>query len=229
MSVWSEVIIGFALAAGTYWLVKTIYYWRRFRQSIHIEIYSGFLEYSIRKKNIRRLSESYYFKSEFGKHRIFYQLAQNKNEKIPQAYVVLILSSGVYILNVKNQCGKILAKQTGDFKQIYEEKEKGSGTPKEHRYLLKNPMEESRYFEKKLMARFGEMKIPVKSLVVFPETCEIIWEKENKGEIPVIQRKQMFQWIKKDFEANRGKLAEEKIDEIYHRLADESIEAEKNM
>lgn len=229
MSVWSEVIIGFALVAGTYWLVKTIYYWSRFRRSIHIEIYSNFIEYSMRKKNISRLSESYYFRSEFGKHRIFYQLAQAKNEKVPQAYVILTLSSGIYVLNVKNQAGKIFAKQTGDFKQIYTEKRKRGETPKEHQYLLKNPMDESRYFEKKLTAKLGETGIPVKSLVVFPENSEIIWEKGNAGEIPVLQRKQMFGWIKKDFEANQGRLTEAKIDEIYHRLADESIEAEKNM
>lgn len=101
MWVWSEVLLGTALVAGGFWLVKTVYCWIRFRKSIQMEVYSNYLEYSIRRKKITRLSESWYFKSEFGKHRIFYQLAQTKKEKVPQAYVLIMLTSGLYILNYK--------------------------------------------------------------------------------------------------------------------------------
>jgi hypothetical protein len=217
MSVWNEVILGFALVAGTYWLVKTVYYWLRFRRSIQIEIYSNFLEYSIRKKNIRRLSESYYLKSEFGKHRILYQIAQSKNAKVPQAYVILMLTSGLYILNVKNQGGKILAKKNGDFKQIYEK----------HEYLFRNPMEESRYFEKQLRKKMSADEIPVKSMVIFPQKCELVWEKEPADEIPVIHRKELIRWIREDFEKNQGSLTEKQINHIFEDLAEDAIAEEK--
>ncbi len=97
MTVWYEVILGIGLVAGTVWLIGTICDWRRFRRSIQTELYSGYLEYSLRKRKIRSLSKSYYLNSEFGKHRIVYQLAHNKREKIPQAYVLLLLTSGIYI------------------------------------------------------------------------------------------------------------------------------------
>ena len=86
MSVWSDVLIGLAFVAGGYWLIKTIYQWNRFRRSIYIEIYSSYFEYAFRRKNLVRLSESFYLNNEFGKHKIFYQIAQDKNEKTPQAY-----------------------------------------------------------------------------------------------------------------------------------------------
>ena len=103
MSVWSDVLIGLAFVAGGYWLIKTIYQWNRFRRSIYIEIYSSYFEYAFRRKNLVRLSESFYLNNEFGKHKIFYQIAQDKNEKTPQAYILILLPSGIYVLNVKNQ------------------------------------------------------------------------------------------------------------------------------
>ena len=68
MSVWSDVLIGLAFVAGGYWLIKTIYQWNRFRRSIYIEIYSRYFEYAFRRKNLIRLSESFYLNYEFGKH-----------------------------------------------------------------------------------------------------------------------------------------------------------------
>ena len=142
MSVWSDVIAGFALIAGTYWLIKTVRSWRRFRRSVQKEIYSGYFEYAFRSKNLMRLSESFYFKNTFGKHRIFYQLAQAENQKAPQAYVLILLTSGLYILNIKNQGGKITAGKTGDFKQHYAEKNGNKKSQAEHLYLLENPIED---------------------------------------------------------------------------------------
>ena len=110
--------------AGGYWLIKTIYQWNRFRRSIYIEIYSSYFEYAFRRKNLIRLSESFYLNNEFGKHKIFYQIAQGKNDKTPQAYILILIPSGIYVLNVKNQSGKVVLKKHGDYKQYYTEKGK---------------------------------------------------------------------------------------------------------
>ena len=107
MAVWNEVLTGIVLVAGGYWIIKTIYQWRLFRRSIYTEIYSAYIEYAFRKKNLVRLSESYYLKNELGKHRIVYQIVQAKGEKNPQAYILLLVSTGIYIINVKNQRGTI--------------------------------------------------------------------------------------------------------------------------
>ena len=155
MSVWSDVLIGLAFVAGGYWLIKTIYQWNRFRRSIYIEIYSSYFEYAFRRKNLVRLSESFYLNNEFGKHKIFYQIAQDKNEKTPQAYILILLPSGIYVLNVKNQSGKVVLKKHGDYKQYYTEKGKKGQADKQHEYLFKNPMDESRFFAKRIEQRIG--------------------------------------------------------------------------
>ena len=217
MTVWYEVILGIGLVAGTVWLIGTICDWRRFRRSIQTELYSGYLEYSVRKRKIRSLSKSYYLNSEFGKHRIVYQLAHNKREKIPQAYVLLLLTSGLYILNVKNQSGKILAKKKGDFKQNFDG----------HEYLFQNPITESRYFEKRLREKMPGMDVPVRLLVVFPEDSELFWEGDESRDVPVLHRRQLIEWIKKEDGANHGILEERQIDSLFEILAEESMEAEK--
>ena len=102
--------------------VRYVYMWNIYRRSIQKEIYSNFIEYQLRRRNLTRLSESYYLRSRFGEHRIVYQMAQAKNESIPQAYVIIILTSGLYILAVKNQNGRVIAKRRGDFKQFFMDK-----------------------------------------------------------------------------------------------------------
>jgi len=173
MSVWSDVLIGLAFVAGGYWLIKTIYQWNRFRRSIYIEIYSSYFEYAFRRKNLVRLSESFYLNNEFGKHKILYQIAQDKNEKTPQEYILILLPSGIYVLNVKNQSGRVVLRKHGDYKQYYIEKGKKGQVDKQHEYLFKNPMDESRFFAKRMEQRIGDAKIPVRSVIIFPEHVEI--------------------------------------------------------
>ena len=228
MSVWSDVLIGLAFVAGGYWLIKTIYQWNRFRRSIYIEIYSSYFEYAFRRKNLVRLSESFYLNNEFGKHKIFYQIAQDKNEKTPQAYILILLTSGIYVLNVKKQSGKVVLKKHGDYKQYYTEKGKKGQADKQHEYLFKNPMDESRFFAKRIEQRIGATKIPVRSVIIFPEHAEITWDGTPENEIPIIHRKQLIQTLKEENEKNERVLSDDQIDELYHLLADESIELEKN-
>ena len=170
----------------------------------------------------------FHFKNTFGKHRIFYQLAQAENQKAPQAYVLILLTSGLYILNIKNQGGKITAGKTGDFKQHYAEKNGNKKSQAEHLYLLENPIEESRFFEERIRKRLKNFRIPYRSIVVFPDRCELSWDKEAEKEIPVIRRGQLFGLLEADFTKALDRLTENQIDEIFHILADESIALEKN-
>ena len=78
MSVWNDVLIGIAAVAGSVLFVRYVYMWNIYRRSIQKEIYSNFIEYQLRRRNLTRLSESYYLRSRFGEHRIVYQMAQAK-------------------------------------------------------------------------------------------------------------------------------------------------------
>lgn len=136
--------------------------------------------------------------------------------------------SGIYVLNVKNQSGKVVLKKHGDYKQYYTEKGKKGQADKQHEYLFKNPMDESRFFAKRIEQRIGATKIPVRSVIIFPEHAEITWDGTPENEIPVIHRKQLIQTLKEENEKNERVLSDDQIDELYHLLADESIELEKN-
>lgn len=222
MSVWSDVLIGIAVVGGSILFVKNVYMWNIYRRSIQTEIYSNFLEYQMRRKSLKRLSESYYLRSRFGKHRIVYQMARGKNDQTPQAYVILILTSGLYILGVKNQSGRVIAKKRGDFKQFFMDKGKN-----EKMFLFKNPLDEIRFFEKKLRERLPSIDCPIMNMVIFPEHCKLIWDGKEDEEIPVMKRRQMFGALKEHFEKNPEVLTEGQIDYIFHALADEAIKMEK--
>lgn len=200
MEVWNEVLTGIALVAGGCWILKTIYQWNLFGKSIYVEMYSSYVEYAFRKKNLVRLSESFFLKNEFGKHRIFYQIAKEKNEKTPQAYILIILSTGIYILNIKNQ---------------YQQS------------ALKKTILESGVFESRIRQRIAVKDIPMKSIVVFPQSCNLSWSGSNKQNIIVVKRKDVISVIKKNVETSINILSDQQIDQIYHQLADEFIEMEK--
>lgn len=116
MDAWLDLLPGLLLAAGIILFIKGVSGWYMFSRSIYKEIYSNYLEYVMRKKSLSKLSESYFLDSRLGKHRIYYQLAAAKGEKTPQAYVVLILSSGLYLMDIKKQTGEIGASAKGGFK-----------------------------------------------------------------------------------------------------------------
>ena len=209
MEVWNEVLTGLVLVAGGYWVIRTIWQWRLFRRSVYIEIYSGYIEYAFRKKSIPRLSESFYLKNEFGKHRIFYQIAQEKGADRPQAYILLLLNTGIYILNIKNQIGEVVLKKHGG----------GEG---------KSPVEECRIFENRLRQRLGNTGVTMKPVVVFPQKANLSWEGSSDPDIPVIRRKELIRTVRELSENAEAVLADSQIDELYHQLADESIELERS-
>ena len=192
MSVWMEVGIGIVIIMGGVWLVKTVMGWNLYRKSIYTEIYSNYFEYAFRAKKREKLSVSSYFRSRFGNHRIYYQIVQKKNEKYPQAYVVIILSSGLYIMNIKNQQNQ-----------------------------SRNPMEECKAFTKKICDKIGADSLRIVQMVVYPENSKGGEGKPDK-QILVIRRKQMFETLKMDFERNAKAMSDEQIEQLYQAISRES-------
>ena len=225
MDVWLDLLPGLLLAAGIILLIKGVSGWYMFRRSIYKEIYSNYLEYVMRKKSLSRLSESYFLDSRLGKHRIYYQLAAAKGEKTPQAYVVLILTSGLYLMDIKKQTGEIEASAKGDFKYEIVVKQRDQN-PKVEVKMMKNPMDEVRYFQKKLFQKLRGEEVPAFPVVVFPDASTLHWEEKWEG-MPIIHRKEVYQTVKNLHEKHKKVLSEEDIDRIYLTLAGELLEAER--
>jgi hypothetical protein len=224
---WLGLLPGLLLVVGVILIYKGGSGWYIFRRSIYKEIYSNYLEYAMRKKSMAKLSESYFLESRLGKHKICYQLASVRGEKIPQAYVVLILSSGIYLLDIKRQTGDIEANIRGDFK--YEEVITGKKKekPRIEIKMMKNPMDEVRYFQKKIFQKLHGEKVTAFPIVVFPDSSTLTWKEEEK-EIPVIHRKDVYSTVKILHDSHPQILSEEEIEKIYLAMASEVLEAERN-
>lgn len=225
--VWLDLLPGLLLVVGTIMIFKGGSGWYIFRRSIYKEIYSNYLEYVMRKKSLAKLSESYYFDSRFGKHRIFYQLAAAKGEKETQAYVIILLTSGMYILDIKKQTGDIEAVVQGDFKYQVIGKAKKGEKPKAQVKILRNPISEIKYFQKQILRKLDK-DVEVHPVVVFPDASTLIWKDgESPVSVDVIHRKQVYQKMKEIHEKNTDVLSESEIEGIYLALAGDVLEAEK--
>lgn len=225
--VWLELLPGLLLVVGIVTAVRGGSGWMIYRRSIYKELYSNYFEYAMRKKSISRLSKSYYLESRFGAHRIYYQLAAVKGKQ-PQAYVVILLSSGMYILNIKNQTGDIEAALKGDFR--YESVKKGKKGERLHieEKKMKNPLEETAYFQARLADKLKGEKIAACPIVVFPDASTLKWKnKKEPDQYTVIHRRDVYKSLKALHEGRKQTLSETDMDRIYLSLAGEVLEAEK--
>ncbi|GKH30761.1 NERD domain-containing protein [Muricomes sp. OA1] len=226
---WLELLPGLLLAVGIIAVFKGGSGWYLFRRSIYKEIYSNYLEYAMRKKSLTKLSESYYLDSRFGRHRIFYQLAAAKGEKTPQAYVIILLTSGMYVLDIKNQTGDIEASVRGDFKYQAVEKAKKGEKAKVEIKMMRNPMDEIQYFQSQIVRKLNKEELTIHPIVVFPDASTLTWkDRKMPGSVAVIHRKQVYQTIKEIHEKRADVFCESEIERMYLALAGEALAAEKH-
>lgn len=224
---WFEVLSGIVLVGGMIILLNSIYSWYLYHNSIQKVIYSNFGEYFLRKRSIKGLSESYYFKSRFGEHRIYYQLAKDNRQNKPQAFLMIILSSGLYLINVKTQGGHIIAKLTGDYKSEVTEINKKTKSSSIRIVPFKNPKEELSQCKKMLEGKLGSCHIPIHLITVFPDKSSISWD-GKKENIPVVQRKELFGAIDRLHKENPKNMTADQIQAVYRSVAADSIEYELN-
>ena len=93
---------------------------------------------------------------------------------------------------------------------------------------MKNPLEETAYFQAKLMDKLKDEKLPVHSLVVFPDASTLKWKNKKEPEkYSVIHRRDVGKALKALHEGREQALGETDIDRIYLSLAGEVLEAEK--
>lgn len=116
---WFVVIVGFLIVTITVFSYKTILSVYNWKHSFYKVLYANYFEYWLRRKKLERLSVSFKLDAVFGSHRIMYQLVSHGESHPYQAYIIIILETGVYLLQVHNENGVI----TGDLdKKVVVEK-----------------------------------------------------------------------------------------------------------
>jgi hypothetical protein len=139
-------------------------------------------------------------------------LSKNQTETT-EIDVMLIHQCGIFVFESKNYSGWIFGNEKDD-KWTQTLPAKRGTAHKEHFY---NPIKQNQTHIKALKEQILE-DIPIYSIIVFSERCEL---KEIKADIPntyIIKRNDILQTITKILFENRRKLSETEIENLYNNL-----------
>lgn len=141
------------------------------------------------------MSTSYWLSNELGSHRIMFQMAHSQDKNIPQAYIIIALSSGIYILQIKNYKGKVEGHSNNRFQLKINKSVTEKGNQKEDVIAIADPFKEIHDFSyrwNKLIA----INSPIYNIIVFSDQCQVEINSLLTKNIIVINRREMFRTIK---------------------------------
>lgn len=210
---WFIVICGFIIVFVVSGSIKTYRARKLFKASFYTELYSGFLEYNLRRKSLKRLATSNWLNSQFGEHRIFYQMTQAKKGEAPQAYILVILSSGVYTILCKNYIGKLTGKN-GKYEVQSVKKDKKSNVELKNTRKVSNPVAEIKDFKHRWKDFTGKDFV-MNEIVVFTDDCLINVDENMKDNIPFVNRNELFNTIKRIHSTSKEVLNDDEIIMLY--------------
>ena len=191
----NEFYVGLILCFIIFLGYRFIGQYIQFTRSIYREVYSNIFEYRMRCKSIDKMSESYWYKQQFGAHKISYMVFENNKKKSIQAYLFLILSSGLYIINVRNSIGGQKPDVTIEVKAI----------------------------ERRVREILGDTCPPIYLSVVFPDRCGPV-ENKCRNQVSMIRRKEMNHLIKTQHEASAETvLSKEAVGSVYQKITGQLI------
>lgn len=216
-----DIIIGLSLTAITILLYKWIYGWYIYKRSVYKVIYSSYLEFYFKKSKIKKLSESSVFADDFGKHRILFQLFSTKAQKMPQPYIIIILSSGMYLLKVSNAQGEVYGEKTGPWINVVSLDKKHQD--KRVNQKLTNPNFELQQFNQKVQEKISKINTQVYKIVVFPDQSTLKLKSEKIGEITAIYRSKLCKTLMDIHKSKDKELDEWEIDALWQMVAKDSL------
>lgn len=220
-----EIILGLSLAAIIVLLYNLIFGWIMYNKSIYKVIYSGYLEYYLKKNKIRKLSESSAISESFGKHRMIFQLFSIKGKKSPQPYIIIILSSGMYCLKVSNIQGEVTGKKTGAWEHIaaYDKKH----PEKKVKEKITNPMTELEQFTKKVQEKINKIEVQVYKIAVFPDCSVLKIKNEDLDGALAIKRSQLRDTLADLHKSKENLLNDWEIDALWEMIVKDSLKTEE--
>lgn len=141
------------------------------------------------------------------------------NGETSEIDVVYITQKGIFVIESKNYSGWIFGSDNSYYWTAM--------LPNKEKNKFYNPILQNKTHIKWL-SNYLEEDIPLFSLIVFSERCEIKKAPEKTPYVRVLKRDRIYAHIREIWESSEDKLSEEKINEIYEKLkiltnADESI------
>lgn len=204
-----EIYFGVVAIVTVVVIIRTINAYHNYKNTIYPEIYSGFFEFMIKKGSVKRLSESNWYTQNFGKHKLFYYVCDEK-KKIPQLFVIIILQSGIYLVHAKNFDGQIFDKNKKlQYKTTFVHKKTKIVS---HQVVdLPNLFLQTQDMQKRIEQLLNQ-KIK-QSYITFLNSCEI---KISHQDIPCLYQKELFSYL--DQNKKDSVYTESQILQIYQLL-----------
>lgn len=159
MSVFAGFVCIFIIVS----LVRTVRSYYVFKASFYPEIYSGFFEFLIRKKNLKRMSQSYWLENQLGFHRIMYQVTKTQDESL-QPYILILLSTGLYVIQIYNESAHYICKNQ-KFKKITENENNQKIV-----HNLPYPLNEFHRFQTHFQKLIDNQSLPTIFITAFTDT-----------------------------------------------------------
>lgn len=219
------ITLGLCAAVIIVGMFNFILGWFKYSRSIQKVIYSSYLEYWTKKNKIRKLSESVSFAENFGKHRIVYQLFSGNGQKLPQPFIIVILSTGLYYLKVSNVPGEVYGKRTGMWENVVNFDKKHSDNKTKEK--LPNPLIELEQFKNKIQEKITKIQAPVYKIVVFPDQCKLKIKKEEMGDLTIINRSQLMNTLMNINKPKKQELEDWEIDAVWNMIVKDSLKLEE--
>ncbi|WP_050637937.1 hypothetical protein [Candidatus Stoquefichus sp. SB1] len=201
------VFIGFLCIFLIGFMIKTIRQYYIFKASFYTEIYSGFFEYMVKHGNLRRMSKSYWLENELGEHRLMFQITKSQTDDIIQPYILILLSSGLYVIQTYNESAHYVCNKQ-KMKKITENEN--------HEKIVQNlpfPISQFESFQNHFQDLIGEKDIPMKYMMLFTDLSQLDLSSQT---IPFVQKHQFISTLKLQHTTSKCIFEQGDIERIYH-------------
>ncbi|MEG2836249.1 hypothetical protein [Anaerorhabdus sp.] len=163
------IFTGFCGVLFAIFLYKSIAVYKIYNNTFYEDLYSNFLEFYIKFKYKKNLSQSSWLKQELGTHRILFNSYLNEDKKIQYSFVTIFSSYGIQIFCINNIHGNI----SGSMNDAYWKNDKSTSST---RFL--NPTKacdtHKKYIEDLVI---GNMSIT--TFILFPNDSNVSKIKSN--------------------------------------------------
>lgn len=178
---------GFCVVLFLIFLYKSIAVYKIYNNTFYEDLYSNFLEFYIKFKYKKNLSQSSWIKQELGVHRILFNGYLNEDKKIQYQFITIFSKYGIHIFCVNTIHGTI----TGSTNDTFWKNEKTTTTT---RFL--NPTKACEA-HKKYIDDLIKSNTPIQISILFSNDTDVSKVKSNYD---VCLFKDFIHCIKKDTE-----------------------------
>ena len=147
----------------------------------------------------------------FGRHgKILHNIyIPKENGETTEIDIAYITQKGIFVFESKNYSGWIFGDEEGQYWTM--------SLPNGQKEKFYNPIKQNRTHIKWLGNLLGE-DVPLFSIIVFSERCELKKITINSSDVSVIKRDRTYATVRKIWDTHKDAINDEEIDRLYYKL-----------